>query len=209
MAEIIPAILTDNVNELNKWLSLFSQLTDRIQIDLIDGFFIDNKTIDVDDIPHIPKVHLELHLMTYEPQKIFTQISHPSIKTIIFHYEAVKNPAKTLSQIPHQYDKGIAINPKTPIENIKPLLADLDLVTLMSIEPGKQGQSFIPESILKIATLHAQKKNLIIEVDGGINLHNATLVKMAGASRIVVGATLIKSADPITTFRLLQGAIKD
>lgn len=182
----------DIVKELDKTNA------DYIHIDIMDGKFVDNKTWTISEITKITKnstLPLDVHLMVNNPSKYIEDYAMLNTNDIIFHYEAVKNVNSMIDEIKNYGLKvGIAINPDTNVEEIYQYLDKVDLVLVMSVYPGKSGQSFIEESLDKIRKLkqEIQEKNLktLISVDGGINDETGKLCKEAGVD-ILVSASYI------------------
>ena len=182
----------DIVKELDKTNA------DYIHIDIMDGKFVDNKTWTISEITKITKnstLPLDVHLMVNNPSKYIEDYAMLNTNDIIFHYEAVKDVNSMIDEIKNYGLKvGIAINTDTDVEKIFPYLDKIDLVLVMSVYPGKSGQSFIEESLDKIRKLkqEIQEKNLktLISVDGGINDETGKLCKEAGVD-ILVSASYI------------------
>ena len=182
----------DIVKELDKTNA------DYIHIDIMDGKFVDNKTWTISEITKITKnstLPLDVHLMVNNPSKYIEDYAMLNTNDIIFHYEAVKDVYGMIDEIKNYGLKvGIAINPDTNVEEIYQYLDKVDLVLVMSVYPGKSGQSFIEESLDKIRKLkqEIQEKNLktLISVDGGINDETGKLCKEAGVD-ILVSASYI------------------
>lgn len=209
MATLVPAILSPNRPDFQTKLKRLLPYCQRIQIDIMDNQFVDHQTIMPEDLPPQPAdVIFELHLMVKDPAAVISRISKANVSTIIFHYESTKSPADIINLIPSDFGKGIAINPGTPVEKILPYLGSLDLVLVMSVEPGEAGQKFMPQALLKINTLHNLKPDLIIEVDGGININNAKQVVNAGADQIVVGSGIFKAKNLADTINELKAIIE-
>lgn len=182
----------DIVKELDKTNA------DYIHIDIMDGKFVDNKTWTISEITKITKnstLPLDVHLMVNNPSKYIEDYAMLNTNDIIFHYEAVKDVNSMIDEIKNYGLKvGIAINPDTNVEKIYQYLDKIDLVLVMSVYPGKSGQSFIEESLDKIKKLkqEIQERNLktLISVDGGINDETGKLCKEAGVD-ILVSASYI------------------
>lgn len=182
----------DIVKELDKTNA------DYIHIDIMDGKFVDNKTWTISEITKITKnstLPLDVHLMVNNPSKYIEDYAMLNTNDIIFHCEAVKDVNGMIDEIKNYGLKvGIAINPDTNVEEIYQYLDKVDLVLVMSVYPGKSGQSFIEESLDKIRKLkqEIQEKNLktLISVDGGINDETGKLCKEAGVD-ILVSASYI------------------
>lgn len=167
---------------------------DYFHIDIMDGIFVENITWEYKEISRIlenTKHKKDVHLMVKNIKSYIEQYINLNPDIITFHYEATENPLEIIEYIKRNKIKaGISIKPETQIEKIKPLLKYIDLILVMSVEPGKGGQEFIENSSKKIDELKRlkdeQKYNYIIEVDGGIN--NITKNKVKNADIIVVGS---------------------
>ena len=215
--EIIPAILTNNLNDFKNKLKQVKNLTDWLQVDIMDGKFVNNTSIKLTDLEKIKiPFNLEIHLMVFNPEKYFQNCQKLKAKRVIFHFEAVKNPSKILKEMEkYSFEKGIAINPDTEVEKIKPYLKNFDLVLLLGVKPGFQGQKFNPIVLKKIKQLKPphQKfgvgaKKIKIGVDGGVKLSNIGKIAQAGADNLVVGSYLLQSKNINLTFKRLKNKIR-
>lgn len=174
-----------------------------LHFDVMDGKFVSNKTYDylmVKEVNKYSNQFFDVHLMIEEPEKYIDEYIKAGADLITFHYEATTNPLDLIRKI-KKYGKkaGISIKPDTHIEVLDQLLEELDLVLIMSVEPGKGGQKFLPSSIDKISYLNKKrlenKYGYLIEVDGGINLETAKTVRQSGCDVIVVGSFLFNRTD--------------
>ena len=174
-----------------------------LHFDVMDGKFVSNKTYDylmVKEVNEYSNQFFDVHLMIEEPEKYIDEYIKAGADLITFHYEATTNPLDLIRKI-KKYGKkaGISIKPDTHIEVLDQLLEELDLVLIMSVEPGKGGQKFLPSSIDKISYLNKKrlenKYGYLIEVDGGINLETAKTVRQSGCDVIVVGSFLFNRTD--------------
>ena len=184
---------------------------DYIHLDVMDGEFIDNKTLDFNRLRNYfyhNKKNIDVHLMV-KNVKLYTELySLLNPKYIIFHLE-VGNTLELINYIKNKNIKvGLAINPNTNINELKPFLDKIDLVLVMSVIPGKGGQSFIESSLDKIKQIRELNSNIIISVDGGINNTNIQKIKEAGASMCVVGS-YITNNDELLKINELQNIIKE
>lgn len=172
-----------------------------IHFDVMDGAFVENKTFAyevVEEVTEYCNLFKDVHLMTYEPNKFLKEYKKAGADQITFHYESVnkKDIYAIISEIKSFNMKvGISVKPSTKIKDIEEYLPYLDLVLVMSVEPGKGGQKFMTESLDKIRWLKEHKENnhYLISVDGGINDETSKEVKKAGADIIVVGTYLTKN----------------
>lgn len=196
MAEIVPAILCPDIDCLNKKFTAISPICHHLQVDIMDGNFVSQRTIMPEDLPTLDSsFELEMHLMINNPAAFIPRLTHPAIKTVIFHLESTNDPQSVIAQIPDRFGKGLAINIDTPVEKIKPFLSDIDLALVMSIIPGAEGRKFIPESLAKINQIRSWRDDIIIEVDGGIIPGIAGSIVDNGADRLVVGKSIFTAPD--------------
>ena len=172
-----------------------------IHYDVMDGHFVPNISFGYSILKNISDatdLFLDVHLMISDPKKYIPEFIKSGADLITFHYEACENKEdvqKVIDMIHSASVKaGISIKPGTPVEAIKPFLKDIDLVLVMSVEPGFGGQKFNPIAVEKIAQL-AQNKSYLIEVDGGINALTGKLCKDAGCDVLVAGSYVFNASD--------------
>ena len=185
--EIGPAILVKTVDELNQRLKEVEPYVKRIHIDIMDDIFVPNKTIQPEDMSDFKtKLMKEVHLMVEDNEKYVDKFLKLGFDMIIVHAESCKDIPRIIKKVKDRGKKvALSINPPTPLFAIKNYLDDLDMILIMSVNPGFSGQSFDPSVLQKIRELRSMKKELDIEVDGGIKVGNAKLVAGAGANIIV------------------------
>lgn len=179
--------------------------TKYIHIDTMDGIFVPDKQLntieEINNISEISEKLLDIHLMVENPIEYIEKLNDSNIEYITFHIEINQDIKKTISKIKEKgYKVGISLNPTTTIETITEYLNKIDLVLIMSVEPGKGGQEFIPEALNKIKELSKIIKEnnyqAKIEVDGGIKDYNIKKIKESGADIAVVGSYITKSNNP-------------
>ena len=199
--QISPSILSADFSQLgNEIKKLEEGGADMIHVDVMDGHFVPNLTIGPDVIKNIrpfSKKIFDVHLMISPVDKYIQQFAEAGADIITFHPEATDNTAKTIELIKKFKKKvGISLKPKSKIDIIKDYLDQIDLVLIMSVEPGFGGQKFMPEVLPKLKELKniIEKKNLNVdlEIDGGINFENSKIAKEAGANILVSGSTIFK-----------------
>lgn len=196
MTQIVPAILTNNLKDYKNKISILEKLVSRIQVDIIDGRFASNITIGIKEITSVKtSLFLEAHLMVNDPEKYIEDCVKAGIKLITIHLEACKSNINIILDKIHLFGikTGVAINPETPIELIQPFEDKVDLVLIMSVHPGFNGQKFIPATFKKTEAARELFPNIKVEVDGGINLGNIKEIALGGADYLVVNSNLFKN----------------
>ncbi len=200
---IIPAILVKNKKEFANKIKMVQGLVSRVQVDIMDGKFVKNRTIQ-----EIPKTKLkyEVQLMVKDPKKYVEKYKNIAWM-IIFHVESCSGKEEILSLIrlirKYKVKVGIALNPKTKPERIKPYLDLVDLVLVMTVEPGFGGQRFVPNTLKKIRKIRGWS-SIDIEVDGGIKLGVARRVFSAGANVLVAGSSIFEKKDIKSAIEILK-----
>ncbi|HSU72481.1 MAG TPA: ribulose-phosphate 3-epimerase [Candidatus Binatia bacterium] len=211
-AEIIPAILAKTRNDALRKLRLAEKSAKKVQVDIIDGSFVRNKTVTPDAFSVRTKLALEFHLMVKHPEAYVHEIAAmPHAKTVIFHLEAVHSHDYALALIEHikfhQLHVGIALNPETPASYVKRYLPLIDQVLVMTVHPGFMGQGFLNMS-RKIRQLREWAPKIDIEVDGGIHHGTAKLCRNAGANLFVVGSALYDVKDFKKAYAVMKREVK-
>ncbi|EDM23267.1 ribulose-phosphate 3-epimerase [Caminibacter mediatlanticus] len=202
--KIAPSILSADFGKLAEEVKAVCEAgADFIHVDVMDGHFVPNMTMGPMIVEAVSKAStkpLDIHFMVENIPFFVDMYAHIKPEFITFHIEEEKHVNKVIQQI-RNYDirPGVVLNPATPVCLLEYIVADVDMVLLMSVNPGFGGQKFIPSVIDKIKELRelAEKKNpnLLIEVDGGVNDKNAKLLKEAGADILVAGSFVFKSND--------------
>jgi ribulose-phosphate 3-epimerase len=205
MALIAPSLLASNFLQLGAECNMVNESeADWFHLDVMDGRFVPNISYGLPVIEQIKKAAAkpcDVHLMILEPEKYVEAFKKAGADIISVHIECCPHLHRNIQQIKSLgMQASVALNPHTPIESLKDILHDLDMVLIMSVNPGFGGQSFIPYTLQKIKDL----KNMIaekglpvkIEVDGGVTLNNAQTIINAGADVLVAGNTVFSAADP-------------
>jgi len=206
MIQIAPSILSADFLHLEKDVELVNREADLFHLDIMDGSFVPNISFGfpvVEAIARAARKPLDVHLMIVNPEKYVERFAKAGASMLSFHFEtALEESGAILEQIQALGVKaGIVINPDCPVQKIFPYLDKADFVLLMSVFAGFGGQKFIPESLERIAAVRAEldrrgRKDVPIEVDGGIGPENAAAVRKAGAGILVAGSAVFKAPDP-------------
>ena len=216
MIIISPSILNANFLELKSQIELINQSeADWIHLDIMDGVFVPNITFGFSIIKSIhsySKKPLDVHLMIVNPEKYIERFADAGAFMITVHYETCPHLHSTIQQIKKTGVKaGVALNPHTEVGLLKPILQDIDMVLIMTVNPGFGGQEFIEASYQKIKDLRQLSKDinpeLLIQVDGGISTDNIKQLHSAGVDVFVAGTFVFKSENPTNTIDLLKNIV--
>ncbi|WP_209332580.1 ribulose-phosphate 3-epimerase [Lunatimonas salinarum] len=210
---IAPSVLAADFANLQQEIEMINQSdASYVHVDVMDGIFVPNISL---GIPVVEAIHrhaekpLDVHLMIIDPDKYLQRFKEAGAAHITVHYEACNHLHRTLDEIRRLNCKaGVALNPHTPVELLKDIIHEVDLVCLMSVNPGFGGQKFIEHTYTKIENL---KKLIVqtgskaqIEIDGGVSMSNASALIEAGADILVAGNFIFTSKNPIETINNLK-----
>lgn len=210
---IAPSVLAANYRNLQADFDMVNQSeADWFHVDIMDGRFVPNISFGmfiVDFMKKMAEKPLDVHLMILEPEKYIEEFRKAGADVITVHYEACPHLHSTIQQIKKTGAKaGVALNPHTPVSLLSEVLEDLDMVLLMSVNPGFGGQKFIYNTIPKIKQLKemitVNNTNTLIEIDGGVGLQNAEEILRAGANVLVAGSSVFGAANPKETISKMK-----
>ena len=209
--KIAPSILSADLSKINQEIKEVEKYSDLIHVDIMDGIFVSPTTVDASFVKAIKtKVPLDIHLMVHEPSDSYIKgFIDAGAYSITIHEEACKNPAKQIKFIKKNMVRAaISIKPKTPLGRIKQYLDIVDMVLVMTVEPGYAGQKFIAETMAKVRELRKLKSRLDIEVDGGINPYTANIAFEAGANVFVAGTSIFGKKDRVVAIKEILQSLK-
>lgn len=213
MTVISPSLLSANLGALDKDMDMLNRSeADMLHVDVMDGVFVPNISFGFPVMKYMRKLTdkpLDVHLMIVDPDRYVSQVRDCGSDIMTVHQEACTHLHRVIGHIHEAGMKaGVSLNPATPVCMLEDVIADVDIVLLMSVNPGFGGQSFIPGAVEKVARLRRMidqcGSKAKIEVDGGINLETGAAVVNAGADILVSGNFIFKSPDPAETITRLR-----
>lgn len=209
---VSPSVLAADFANLERDVKLLNDSSaEWIHIDIMDGVFVPNISF---GLPVMKAIHkhaskpLDVHLMIVNPDQYVADFKDAGAEILTVHYEACTHLHRTLQNIKsHGMKTGVALNPHTPVNVLSEVIQDIDVVLIMSVNPGFGGQKFIPHAVQKVRSLKTLIKNAgaetLIEVDGGVNTTTGAELVDAGADALVAGSFVFKSDDPVKTIEEL------
>ncbi len=202
---INPSILNANFDDLENEIQKITSVSDALHLDVMDNQFVPNFTFDIArafEIINFSELPVDAHLMICDPDSIAPKYAEQGTNSVTFHFEAANHVASTISNIRSNGAKvGLAIKPATSFQEIEEFMADIDMLLIMTVEPGFGGQSFMHDQMVKVRTARAHIENMkkekpLLQIDGGVSLETIAEAALAGANCFVAGSAVYKSADP-------------
>ncbi|MEZ3591063.1 MAG: ribulose-phosphate 3-epimerase [Muribaculaceae bacterium] len=211
--QISPSILSADFANLQRDIEMLNDSdATMVHLDIMDGVFVPNISFGFPVMKAVQRYSskpLDVHLMIVEPQKYVSQVRDCGAAIMNVHYEACIHLDRTIQQIKQAGMKAaVTLNPATPVELLRDIVAEVDMVLLMSVNPGFGGQKFIPNTINKVKRLRQLMSTLacspLIEVDGGVNMETGALLADAGADVLVAGNSVFSAPDPAAAIKALS-----
>ena len=210
---VSPSLLASDFLNLGRDIEMVnSSMADWIHLDIMDGVFVPNISFGFPVLEHVRKIAtkpLDVHLMIIEPDRYIERFCESGADILTVQYEACTHLQRTVSEIRKMGVKaGVAVNPHTPVILLKNILPYIDMVLIMTVNPGFGGQTFINESFSKISELRSMidngGHNVLIQVDGGVDITNASRLVETGVDVLVAGNSVFSSQDPAMTIKKLK-----
>jgi ribulose-phosphate 3-epimerase len=218
MTKIAPSILSADFGNLAGEIGAVEAAgADLVHIDVMDGRFVPNLTLGppvIASIRKITKLPFDVHLMIETPGRYIEEYADAGSDFITVHVEAERHLHRTVHSIKERGVKaGVSLNPATPLDQIGEIIADIDLLLIMSVNPGFGGQKFIEQTLRKIkrarALINREAPHVLLEVDGGVTLQNIATIREAGADIFVAGSSIFRSEDYSRTIREMRKILDD
>lgn len=215
LIRICPSILNADRDNLTSEISRISKTSDLLHLDVMDNIFVPNQTFSLAESRKIiaeTSIPVDVHLMIANPDKEAHLYAEAGAASVTFHLEASEKPLETIAMISSAGSRvGIALKPATPFELLAPLMSEIDMVLIMTVEPGFGGQSFMEEMMSKVAQARAEIdrkyfEKIWLQVDGGISLETIAIASASGADTFVAGSAVFKAANPGEMVELLRAA---
>lgn len=210
---VSPSLLAADFSNLGEEIEkVNNSVADWLHLDIMDGVFVPNISFGfpvLKFVKQLSKKPLDVHLMIIEPERYIKRFSDAGASVLTIHYEACRHLNRSVNEIRELGMKaGVSLNPHTPVSLLKNILPYIDMVLLMTVNPGYGGQTFIPESYNKISELRQMidsgNHNVLIQVDGGVDSGNAAKLIETGVDVLVAGSSVFGSPDPVKTIERLK-----
>jgi ribulose-phosphate 3-epimerase len=213
--KIIPTVLAVSKRAFDKQFGILIDISKEIQIDFMDGQFVEAKSVKLSDVPNLRNFDnkFEAHLMVVNPGKWIKRLKNKGFDKVIFHWSTLSDESevsKLINEI-HKLDMEafVAINPEIREDEIIPIIKKADGILIMGVRPGKSGQELLYKTYYKLENLRAINKKVVLQIDGGVNLITARDLVKSGANILNTGSFVSKSKDPEKAFKELQEVVSN
>ena len=209
--KIIPAILAENLDEFVMRMHQAEKFADYVQVDIMDGVFVDTRSFDVEMINNIrTPLSFEVHLMVQEPLNALMNIHNPSLRKAIFHVEAAGDPARFIEKAKERgLSTGLAFKPETPIDDFRDVAVRVDTLLFLAVDPGRYGSPFRPEVLRKLSGARQEFPDKTICVDGGVSLDNLKLLYDARVDCVCIGSRIFLHGDSENNYRMFAESLRE
>ena len=209
MRKVIPSVLTEKIDDLERKVRELEPFADVIQVDIMDGEFVPYRSVGIGDVEKVGiRSQMEIHLMVKHPIRYIQSFARIGAFRIVFHVESDDNPENVIREIKQfGLEAGIALVPDTAVEDVKPLLNSVDFVLILGVNPGRQGQKFIPEVLSKVQVIKDIRPEIVVEVDGGVNPDTGPAIVDAGVDILNVGSYFFKPPSVKNNWEQMQKII--
>jgi ribulose-phosphate 3-epimerase len=209
--KIIPAILAENLDEFVMRMHQAEKIADYVQVDIMDGIFVDTRSFDVEMINNMrTSLSFEVHLMVQEPINVLMDIHNPSLRKAIFHAEAAGDPAGFIEKARERgLSTGLAFKPETRIDDFRDIAVRCDTLLFLTVDPGRYGSPFRPEVLRKLSRARQEFPDKKICVDGGVSLDNLKLLYDARVDCVCIGSRIFLHGDPEDNYRMFVERIRE
>lgn len=209
--KIIPAILAESLDEFVMRMHQAEKFADYVQVDIMDGVFVDTRSFDVEMINSIQTpLSFEVHLMVAEPINALMNIHNPSLKKAIFHVEAAGDPAGFIEKARERgLSTGLAFKPETRIDDFRDIAVRCDTLLFLAVDPGRYGSPFRPEVLQKLSRARQEFPDKTICVDGGVSLDNLKLLYDARVDCVCIGSRIFLHGNPEDNYRVFAERLRE
>ncbi len=195
---VVPSVLAGDIDDFVRKMRQAEGFTEYVQIDLMDGLFVDSTSIPPESInTFTTSLSFEVHLMVVDPADVVSKICHPGLRRIIFHFEARVSHEDLAGEISRRgFSAGLAVRPETDLETIRATAEHFDTLLFLTVHPGRYGSAFLPETVIKVSQAKKTFPKKTIGVDGGVSIDNIGMFYDAGVDYVCVGSRIFMGERP-------------
>jgi ribulose-phosphate 3-epimerase len=208
MQKVVPAILTDSAEDLERKLQSLQGASEWVHIDIMDGSFVPNQSFNLKEWSGAEDYSIEIHLMVSNPIEYLEDCKRIGAKRVLIHVESENSDEAIEKREEYGFEIGLVLNIETPIDTLSGLSGDIDSAMLMSVHSGFQGQPFLPESLGRAKETKERFPDLLLAMDGGMSRTNIKKVFETGVDYIIIGSKVIAAEDPVAALRSVQEMVQ-